>query len=549
MSLSDFVENRLSGSAPARKLRAHLRNFEARIQAPAADSARTRITLLRRTLIHGLENGKRFGLPEKLPRVVALLDLSGEKALLTSEEDTMLMAAVVSGFSAYQHRERHLRELCALESWASDRDMRFLVLAVLPWQAGVGNCAFEIRTFKQCDARILDGQKLIADHLIGVRDGSKTDNPPQAPVGAKEVRALGDIVSAVSVDGVAPVESDTKWALLQDTARRLMAERTEMRLAMEKQKEDEEERVRLAVVKKEAMALEKHTQATRLRNACEEKMKASNAAVQAARSEKNEAEKAAAEAKRALAEMSLHLAETEQAAQKQKKLANAASSASAKQMNELRAQLQELQKQQRDNGAAGRAEEAERAKLKGEMGELRRKVKEHADTIGKLAVVLERTEGEKNDALVQLEEAHRAAKKSNESKKRTEVAKREAESRVAEAQAELASVRSQLEQLRESTENADARVGEEKTTGPTSASTKVQTACFGTVTHMIAQTQTDPWSEQPLALSNAEVAREAHRAVNRLAEICQLPRSVYQSSFLGHVPPPKPFRPPAHFDA
>lgn len=550
MSLSEFVDSRLSGSAPARNLRTHLRNFEARIQAPAADSARTRITLLRRTLIHGLENGKRFGLPEKLPRVVALLDLSGEKALLTSEEDTMLVAAAVTGFSACQHRERHLVDLCALESWASDRDMSFLVVAVLPWQAGVGNCAFEVRTFKQCDTRILDGQKLIADHLIGVRDGSRTGNPQEAPVGAKEVRALGDIVSAVSVDGSAPVESDTKWAMLQDTARRLMAERTEMRLEMQKQRERENERVQQAVTKKEAIALEKHTQATRLRNACEEKMKASDAAVQAARSEKNEAEKAAAEAKRALAEMSLHLVETEQAAQKQKKLANAASSASAKQLGDLRAQLQELHKQQRDNGLASRAEEAERTKLKGELGALRPKVKEHADTIGKLAAVLERTESERNNALAQLEEARRATKRSNESSRRADVERKEAESRIAEVRAALEAARSQLETerrcSRELAENA--REKEERATGPTSVSTQVQTSCFGTNTHMIAQTQTDPWSEQPLALSNAEIAREAHRALNRLAETCQLPKAVYQPSFHGHIPPPT-FRPPGHFDA
>ena len=48
-----------------------------------------------------------------------------------------------------------------------------------------------------------------------------------------------------------------------------------MRLQMERQKENEEERVLQAVAKKEAIALEKHVQATKLRNTCEEKMKAS----------------------------------------------------------------------------------------------------------------------------------------------------------------------------------------------------------------------------------------------------------------------------------
>ena len=125
MSLASFIDNNLSCSAPARKLKTHLANFEARL-VPISDCPRVRISLLRRTFKHGLENGRRFGLPATLPRAIALLDLSGEKALLTSDSPTMLMAAVVTGFAAFHDRERHLRELCTLETWGTGQGMSFL---------------------------------------------------------------------------------------------------------------------------------------------------------------------------------------------------------------------------------------------------------------------------------------------------------------------------------------------------------------------------------------------------------------------------------------
>ena len=567
MSLDDFVRDNLSGSAPARHLRAHLQNFESRVNAPAADSARSRVRLLRQTLLHGLQNGKRCGLPDKLPRVVVLLDLSGEKALLTSDASTLLLSAVVTGFASHHDRARHLRELCTLEAWAEEQGLGLLGVAVLPWQAGVGNCAFEIRTFKQDGERVLDGQKLIAHHLIGVRDGSRTTNPPEAPVGAKEVRALADNVAAVSVDLVetpaAPEEEESKQVSgMQAIARRLASERNEMRLQMERQKENEEERVLQAVAKKEAIALEKHVQATKLRNTCEEKMKASEAAVQAAMAEKVAAEKATAEAKRALAEMSLHLKETETAAKQHKKLANAASAASTRQLADLRATVQELQRQQKDTGAIERAEEAVRSKLNGELAELRRKVADHVETIGKLAEVIDRTEGEKAAVALQLEEYKGQLGKVKEARKRADTGRKEAETRVAEARTEAASLKAALEaerarataqkeKLEQEIAAAVARQAEEKATGPTSVrrSTEVQTTSFGTGTTTVAATQTDPPTEDNAPLSNAEIAKAAHRALNRLCEVAQLPRAVYSPSFHGHVMPPKAFRPPAQFDS
>lgn len=126
----------------------------------------------------------------------------------------------------------------------------------------------------------------------------------------------------------------------------------------------------------------------------------------------------------------------------------------------------------------------------------------------------------------------------------------EIEKNVATQNEERAKANAEKEKLQEEVTRATAKQTEEKATGPTSVrrSIEVQTRSFGTGTTSVASTQTDPWSEEPLSLSDAEVAKAAHRAVNRLAELSQLPKSVYQPSFSGHIPPPKPFRPPQHFD-
>ena len=560
MSLASFIENNLAGSAPARKLKTHLANFEARL-VPIADCPRVRISLLRRTFKHGLENGRRFGLPATLPRAIALVDLSGEKALLTSDSPTMLMAAVVTGFSAFHDRERHLRELCTLETWGTEHGMSFLCIAVLPWQAGIGHVAFEVRTFKEQDGKILDGQKLVCSYLMGVRDGSTTRSPEGAPVGGKEVKALAEAVSAVSVDGAeaAPVEEDKKVTVLQETARRLMTQRQELMQEIEVQKEKENERVSKAVARKEAIALEKHVQATRLRNACDEKLKASDAAVREALKDKIDADKATAEAKRALAETSLRLKECEEGAARQKKAASTASAASARLVSELRAQLSELQKAPPPPPPA---RDIHKEQLQEQVADLNRKAADNVDTIQKLAEVIDRTEGEQKQAVKEAEAFKVSLAKARDGKRRAEVARRETEARLADADAAAEAARGQLLEEKASSlsrleglrlelekERSRAEIAEkarpEASTGPTTRVIQTQTSCMGTGTSTVASTQTDQM-EEVLPTSPAEIAKAAHRALNRLCEVSQLPQSVYKPSFKAHTFVPT-FRPPTEY--
>jgi len=555
MALASFVDKNLAGSAPARKLKAHLANFEARL-VPIADCPRVRISLLRRTLKHGIEHGRRFGLPAPLPRAIALLDLSGEKALLTSDSPTMLIAAVITGFSAFHDRERHLRELCTLEQWGVANGMSFLCTAVLPWQAGIGHVCFEVRTFKEQHGKVLDGQKLVCSYLMGIRDGSNTVSPEGAPVGGKEVKALTEAVSAVSVDDsvedAAPAEAeDKKVAILQETARRLMTQRQELLQEMETQKENEKERVGKAVAKKEAIAIEKHIQATRLRNACDAKLKASDAAVRDALKDKIEADKATAEAKRALAETSLRLKDCEEAASRQKKAASTASAASARLVSDLRGQLSELQKAPPPPPPPPPARDLRSERLEAKVAELNGKAADNMDTIQKLAEVIDRTQGEQRRAC---KEADAAIAKAKDGKRRAEAKGKELESRLAGAEAaaeaastqllgEKASFLARVEGLR--AENERERAKEKLSTGPTSRS--AQTCSMGVGTSTVAATQTDdPSGEQPLPTSNAEIAKAAHKALNRLCEAVQMPQASYKPSFKAHSFVPN-FRPPLGF--
>lgn len=577
-NLTDFVNN-LSRTGAGRNLQQHLRNVESRCESTFADCPRIRISLLRRTLLHGIANGRLFGLPEKLPKVIGLFDCSGCKSLLFSETN-MLLTAAITGFSPQHDRDRHLRELDTLIRWAEEHRMGFLVFGVLPWQAGLGWLSFEIRTFCQKDGVVHDGQKIICDHLIGVRDAQPTFSSSDSPVGGKEVRALQDTVSAVSVDGdggaLAPVTGENKKnVMFEETARRLGQDLKDLRAKIAKDKEEEEDRVLKATAKKEAAAVEKHVQAARLKEACEKKIAASDEEVRKALAAQIAAEQTTAEAVRTAAEASLRLKESEEALKKQKKLAATASATASRQLSDLRAQVQELQKQRTQTSEVQKTEEAMRASAAREVLELKQKVADHAETIGKLAEVVDRTENEKAAVHLQLKETEAALSKSTASKKRVDVAKKQTEARIAELTAELAEAKAQADRnakqlaetkgmlqaetarseaqkkrLEEEIERAVAaeRRFEQSPTGPTSSrrSTDVQTCSIGTGTTTVASTQTDPMEEDPQPLSNAEIAKAAHRALNRLCEVAQMPQSQYKPSFRNHIPP-RAFHMPLEF--
>ena len=541
-----FLENKLSRSVPSRRLQQHISDFAARCDAPLDDSPRMRVSCLRQTLLHGLSHKQRFGIPDPLPRIVGLFDLSGEKSLLVSNSVCLLEAAVL-GFSPKGDHPRHMRELQTLVQWADANKMGLLCVAVLPWQAGVGWASFEIRTFVDRGGsswpRVKDGHRYICNHVVGVRDGSASLGDHCDRVGQREVSALADAVCAVSLDDVIPTEpmTERRLAVLEETARRLVFERNLMREESARCKLDEEERIVKAVAHREELAQKQHTQALKVRNECESKIEEANTRTAQALSDLAESKASLGAAMRSNAEMSLQLRECEEKTTRQKKTASQAAQALNRQISQLKSQLKKANDAASHN-ADYTLQEARREMREGHAYEtraLKERINDQGITIQKLAEIIDRKETE-FDAQTKKFDATCTRAKEDAVLLSTTL------ERERQLTAELHATTVKIEEMGVTLMTARA-CSEESTTCTTGKTTKfkhisAQTCSVGCGTTTVASTQTDTMVDCNEPLSDAEIARAAHRALSKLTGVALAVRSPYVPVFHGHNHVPQ-FRP------
>ena len=559
-----FVETNLSGSASARKLKQHLCDFDARTQGPPDDSPRLLVSGLRHTLLCGLSGKQRFGIPNPTPRVIGLFDLSGEKSLLVSES-THLLRAAIFGFSPRCHHARHHRELETLVQWADKHEMGLLCVAILPWQTGVGWAAFEIRTFairgEGPTLNVQDGHRFMCNHLMGVRDGSSTFGDHGNRFDNKEVRALADDVCAVSLDRLNADEPPTekRIAVLQETARRLAKERQLVREEHALYKQNEEERVSKAVAQKEAIALEQHVLSTRMRDECQLKLISAQEEVSQASSRAALSEAAHTTAMRANAELSLHLRECEENLKRQKSAAALARQCFNQQLSQLKSRVKKATDAASDE-LDRNLHEAQRQlrQVQDEYQSLsvtsKAKIHDQRITIQKLTEIIDRKEDEYTAQSKTLKAAQQNA--TQQARVHEETLQREKNLTRKLKLSEDALGQTTWGPADKSTNKCKDKHKEScattLATGPTSITRNtgihvlVQTATVGCGTTAVASTQTEDNTEPNEPLGTAEVAKSAYRALHKLIECAQSPRSPYVPAFYGHQhvarfrPPPPP---------
>jgi hypothetical protein len=551
-----FVETNLSVSASARKLKQHLCDFDARTRSVPSDSPRLLVAGLRHTLLCGLSGKQRFGIPNPTPRVIGLFDLSGEKSLFVSES-THILHAAVKGFSPRCDHERHLREIETLVQWADDNKMGLLCVAMLPWQAGVGWAAFEIRTFvirqEGQTQTVQDGHRFVCNHLLGVRDGASTFNVHAGRFDTKEVRALADEVCAVSVDRLETDElpAEKSIVVLQETARRLVTERQQMREEYARYKHNEDDRVLKAVAQKEAIALQRHVQATRVRDECEGKVKSAEERLAQALSQATVSKEAHLAETRINAELSLNLRECEEKMTRDKDAAAQAAQSFNRTITQLKSKLK-------------KATDASSEKVDNLLNDANRRLRHTQDeyhslsvsskariydqriTIQKLTEIIDRKETEFAAQSETLKAAQQSANKQATVYK--EVVQREQElmRKLNTCESALHKTTCLLKSTNIIAETARKELEDKKqevytippSTGPTSNSRsmgiQVQTSTVGCGTTTVASTQTENNTEPNEPLGTAEVAKAAHLALNRLIECAHSPRSPYVPAFYGH---------------
>ena len=543
----------------------HAASFEARCGRTPLNSSRVQASLLRRTLLYAIASSKEsvFGLPKAFPKTVVLLNLSGDHALLYSAS-TELLGVVVKCLVDPYKVQVYLDALKTLVAWGesqSDLKVSFLLTGVLPWQEGLGSCHFEIRTVVNDDGKLCDGQKLIASGLIGVRDGSPTTEPVGSSVGPREVKALSNDVSAVSVDKNDTDEEETaptsiatatdREKALRAIADRLRDQRQELESQLLERKASEEARVAEIASKIEARTQEQISQTQKVKDLCKTKMEVAEDRISKAMQTALTAEKELTDAKRAAANQFLTLRASVEAAEKQKKVVSAASQSTMRQNTELGKKVEELTKELRETREKHKqsvSTEIERCIAARDEAVLRARSAE--DTIQKLGEVLDRRDNEAAALNAQLEEYRKeVAKCQNEvTRCKHEVAK----SKEPPKKREEKKTTEELDRLRREMEKLQKKGKTHFSTNTTGTDTFVDTMVQSKAT------QTGPAKGPPEPVSKAEVCRAASVALERLIKLTQTQHTIYDSAFHGHIdapvfrpaavtaptPPPRPNAPP-----
>ena len=180
---------RLGRSRSARALQDHLVCMEDRLSSRGREGSIKEAMGNRETFLSALHrncaNGKPFpcGLPETLPRYIAIVNLSGQRMLLTSESDTLMRKlcahswslhpdCLADQLSQFSHFLDGLNQQAAEhEHPKEDRElhkagmMEFVLITYsLPWQAGISSAYWELNTVRI--ATSTTGQRCVRDREL-----------------------------------------------------------------------------------------------------------------------------------------------------------------------------------------------------------------------------------------------------------------------------------------------------------------------------------------------------------------------------------------------
>ena len=144
----------LSNNRAGRVLATHLASIEARSRTGSDDNAGQEVLgnerVFMAALARALYKKRPFpcGLPNPIPHFVAILNLSGERMLVYSDNPALLRCICTHSAAVHQHELVGAR--AAFEKYPftrTDTSMRFVLLSYsLPWQAGTGAAFWHVST-------------------------------------------------------------------------------------------------------------------------------------------------------------------------------------------------------------------------------------------------------------------------------------------------------------------------------------------------------------------------------------------------------------------
>ena len=178
---AEWFRRLCTGSSSARALQNHLASIESRLDSNGAQAAIDQAVHNREaflaTLHHSLANNAPFpcGLASRIPKYVAIVNLSGKRLLLTSDNDILVRALCARSSRstpnalAEQIHRFVLWVECALSpvaGSAAHTTAFALITYSLPWQAGLDAAYWEVNTVAITTRD--DGKRLVVDRHISL---------------------------------------------------------------------------------------------------------------------------------------------------------------------------------------------------------------------------------------------------------------------------------------------------------------------------------------------------------------------------------------------
>ena len=169
--------SRLARSRSARALQDHLACMEDRLNSRGREGSIKEAVNNRETFLSALHkccaNGTSFpcGLPETLPLYVAIVNLSGQRMMLTSDEDTLMRK--LCGHSWSLHPDCLAEQLAQVAHHVNSKMAEHavsktpiitefvLITYSLPWQAGISSAYWELNTVRVITSET--GQRSVRD--------------------------------------------------------------------------------------------------------------------------------------------------------------------------------------------------------------------------------------------------------------------------------------------------------------------------------------------------------------------------------------------------
>lgn len=217
-----------------RNIRIHLAAEDERVRRPDnRESASQSIVCLRRSICHALsKDPTAFGLPRKMPKMIAMLNLSGKRLLVYSQSYCLIRLICCVSLHATARMNECLADLI---NNASSRNLTLLFTFSLPWQSVDDSC-FEIRSLaKQSNGTIVDGELTLCSGWQDVRSAASTiatdstdPNIIEAQVATLAKHCSATNLDMVSVEKVTADNDSNRILKMQDVTTLLQTERKKL---------------------------------------------------------------------------------------------------------------------------------------------------------------------------------------------------------------------------------------------------------------------------------------------------------------------------------